>query len=94
MLGPVVVIVNLTVAELSSARLTDCGLRAQVGAKIGVGVTEQDSNTEPANPLAAVNVRSKSTDDPDFTETLPGLAPIAESFARTTTWLKATGYEG
>jgi hypothetical protein len=76
---PVVVTVNSEVAEPFAAGVTDVGLSAHVGANAGVGDTEQVNDTWPSNPFMGVDVIVNSTEDPDVTVALPGVALIPKS---------------
>jgi hypothetical protein len=81
--GPVVAIVNFVVAEPFDARLTDCGLRAQVGASGDFGETVHDRDTGPANPYIPVKVRVKSAELPAFNVVFPAAMSRAKSGALT-----------
>ena len=89
--GPVVATDNCEVAVPLAVGITELGLRTHVGARAGMGETEQLSETGPSNPYIPVAVSVKTAELPAFIAALPGVALTAKSL---TTWVKTAEVAG
>jgi len=81
---PVVETVKFDVPDPLVVGVTDVGFSEHVGAKAGVGETEQVNDTEPLNPYVGETARLKRAELPDFKVAVPGVALIVKSGPFTT----------